>query len=99
MFEADCFVKLVVVRASAAAACRLMRGTVGGVLFDAVDMYNSASGTWSTARLSLARTDFAAASVGNVAIFAGGNAWAGISNSCPSLNGCSRGSCLWESCV
>ena len=31
-----------------------------------------AQGTWSTAQLSLARTEFAATSVGNVALFAGG---------------------------
>ena len=39
---------------------------------DAVDLFNSASGTWSTARLSVARSGLAATSVGNVAIFAGG---------------------------
>ncbi len=39
---------------------------------NAVDLYNSASGTWSTAQLSVARYDLAATSVGNVAIFAGG---------------------------
>ena len=39
---------------------------------DAVDLYNSASGTWSTAQLSVARFGLAATSVGNVAIFAGG---------------------------
>ncbi len=39
-----------------------------------VDIYNSASGTWSTARLSVARREPAATSVGNVAIFAGGYA-------------------------
>ncbi len=38
----------------------------------AVDLYNSASGTWSTALLSEARNLLAATSVGNVAIFAGG---------------------------
>ncbi len=37
-----------------------------------MDLYNSASGTWSTAELSIPRTGFAATSVGNVAIFAGG---------------------------
>jgi hypothetical protein len=37
-----------------------------------VDLYNSASGTWSTAELSQPRTGLAATSVGNVAIFAGG---------------------------
>jgi hypothetical protein len=42
---------------------------------DAVDLYNSATGTWSTAQLSVARLGLAAASVGNVALFAGG--WLG----------------------
>ena len=41
-------------------------------LYIAVDLYNSASGTWSTAQLSVARYGLAATSVGNVAIFAGG---------------------------
>jgi hypothetical protein len=39
---------------------------------NAVDLYNYASGTWSTAQLSVARSRLAATSVGNVAIFAGG---------------------------
>ena len=48
--------------------------TAGGVeaSSNAVDLYNSASGTWSTAQLSVARWYLAATSVGNVAIFAGG---------------------------
>ena len=33
-----------------------------------------AQGTWSTAQLSVARSSLAAASVGNVAVFAGGGA-------------------------
>jgi hypothetical protein len=50
-----------------------MRVTAGlGIYSNAVDLYNSASGTWSTAQLSVARRSFAATSVGNVAIFAGG---------------------------
>jgi hypothetical protein len=44
----------------------------GGYYSNAVDLYNSASGTWSTAQLSVARPHMAATSVGNVAIFAGG---------------------------
>jgi hypothetical protein len=40
---------------------------------NAVDLYNSASGTWSRAQLNEARPSLAATSVGNVAIFAGGN--------------------------
>ena len=39
---------------------------------NAVDLYNSATGAWSTAQLSVARTFLEAASVGNAAIFAGG---------------------------
>ena len=53
-----------------------MRVTAGGQS-NAVDLYNSASGTWSTAQLSVARHSLAATSVGNVAIFAGGE-----SNNC-----------------
>ena len=50
-----------------------MRVTAGGSeVSNAVDMYNSASGTWSTAQLSVARGYLAATSVGHVAIFAGG---------------------------
>jgi hypothetical protein len=57
----------------AASDCRLMRATAGErVPSNAVDLYNSATGAWSTAQLSVARYLFAAASVGNVAIFAGG---------------------------
>ena len=41
-------------------------------IFDAVDLYNSATGAWSTAKLSVARFSFAATSVGKVALFAGG---------------------------
>jgi len=39
---------------------------------NAVDLYNSVTGTWSTAQLSVARWGLAAASAGNVALFAGG---------------------------
>ncbi len=49
-----------------------MRVTAGGGPYNAVDLYNSASGTWSTAQLSVARYHLAATSVGNVAFFAGG---------------------------
>ena len=50
-----------------------MRVTAGGFTASiAVDLYNSASGTWSTAQLSFGRYSLAATSVGNVAIFAGG---------------------------
>ena len=48
-----------------------MRATAGA-FSNAVDVYNSATGAWSTAQLSVARYWLAAASVGNVAIFAGG---------------------------
>ena len=55
----------------AASDYRLMRATAGG-LSHAVDVYTSATGAWSTAQLSVARYSLTAASVGNVAIFAGG---------------------------
>ena len=55
----------------AASDCRLMRATAGA-LSNAVDLYNSATGAWSTAQLSVARGFLAATSVGNVAVFAGG---------------------------
>ena len=47
--------------------------TAGGGGSNAVDLYNYTSGTWSTAQLSVARGYLAATSVGNVAIFAGGD--------------------------
>ena len=57
----------------AASDCRLMRATADGAYAtNAVDLYNSATGVWSTAQLRVARWFLAAASVGNVAIFAGG---------------------------
>jgi len=46
--------------------------TAGYAHSNVVDLYNGASGTWSTAQLSVARWYLAATSVGNVAIFAGG---------------------------
>jgi hypothetical protein len=49
-----------------------MSFTAGFSLYKAVDLYNSASGKWSTAQLSVVRGYHAATSVGNVAIFAGG---------------------------
>ena len=45
---------------------------IGYRLTDAVDLYNGATRAWSTARLSVARTSLAAASIGNVSLFAGG---------------------------
>jgi hypothetical protein len=55
-----------------AGGCRLMGFTADNGIFNAVDLYNCASGTWSTAQLSVSRSRLAATSVGNVAIFAGG---------------------------
>ncbi len=55
-----------------ATACSLMRDTAVVNYSYVVDLYNSATGTWSTAQLSVGRFWFAAASVGNVALFAGG---------------------------
>jgi hypothetical protein len=39
---------------------------------DAVDVYNNAAGTWSTARLSVKRAYLRGTSVGHMALFAGG---------------------------
>ena len=56
-----------------ATASSLMRATADvGTLSNVVDVYNGATGAWSTAQLSVARYNLAAASVGNVALFAGG---------------------------
>jgi hypothetical protein len=46
--------------------------TLADAADDAVDLYNSTTGAWSTAQLSVARWWLAATSVGNVAVFAGG---------------------------
>ena len=54
-----------------ATATSLMRATAGGPSA-VVDVYNGTTGAWSTAQLSVARGYLAAASVGNVALFAGG---------------------------
>jgi hypothetical protein len=56
---------------SPATACSLTRATAD-LPSKVVDVYNSATGAWSTAQLSVARYGLAAASVGNVALFAGG---------------------------
>ncbi len=45
---------------------------ITGGLSTAVDLYNSTTGAWSTAQLSVARQLLAATSVGSVALFAGG---------------------------
>ena len=44
----------------------------GSASNDVVDLYNSATLAWTTARLSVARGFLAATSVGNMALFAGG---------------------------
>ncbi len=49
-----------------------MRATAGGGSSNVVDLYDSGTGLWSTARLSQARYGLSATSVGTVAIFAGG---------------------------
>jgi hypothetical protein len=57
-----------------ATSSSLTRATTGGpaVVCNVVDVYNGATGAWSTAQLSVARYYLAAAAVGNVALFAGG---------------------------
>jgi hypothetical protein len=54
-----------------------MRATAAGAS-NAVDLYNSATGVWSTAQLSVGRSNLAATSVGNVAICAGGYMSGGV---------------------
>ena len=50
----------------------LILPVAGSSYSNAVDVYNRATGTWSTAQLSVARGNFAATSVRNVALFVGG---------------------------
>ena len=49
-----------------------MCATAGGSYSAVVDVYNVTTGAWSTAQLTVARYYLAAASVGNLALFAGG---------------------------
>ena len=55
-----------------ATTCCLMRSTAAAY-YRVVDVYNGNTGAWTTAQLSVARTFLAAASVGSVALFAGGS--------------------------
>lgn len=48
-------------------------GTLGTVKSDAVDIFNVTSGEWTTATLSLARDDLAAAAAGDFVLFGGGD--------------------------
>jgi hypothetical protein len=52
-----------------------MRGAGGGVVLDAVDIFDATSGRWTTAALSVARAYLAATSLPEqgLAIFAGGD--------------------------
>ena len=50
----------------------MMHAAVAVMMMSAVCGFARAQGVWSTAQLSVARNSLAAASVGNVAIFAGG---------------------------
>ena len=52
----------------------MMHAAVAVIMMSAVCGVARAQGVWSTAQLSVARSGLAAASVGNVAIFAGGEA-------------------------
>jgi hypothetical protein len=45
---------------------------IGGPFSKTVDLFNSATGAWSVAELSVARYQLAATSIGDLAIFAGG---------------------------
>jgi hypothetical protein len=66
-----------------ATASSLMRAAADAhVIYDVVDVYNGATGAWTTAQLSVARWNLVAASVGNVALFAGGCPGRGWEDSC-----------------
>jgi hypothetical protein len=56
-----------------ATASSLIRATADSFTLNVVDVYNGATGVWTTAQLSVARSNLAATSVGNVALFAGGS--------------------------
>jgi hypothetical protein len=49
-----------------------LAGPSGIVVSPIVDLFNTTTRSWSTARLSVGRWSLAAASVGNLALFAGG---------------------------
>jgi hypothetical protein len=55
--------------------CCLYMHAVTGTIFDVVDSFNGDTGAWTTAQLSFARSSLAAASLGNISIFAGGSYW------------------------
>ena len=55
----------------------MMHAAVAVIMMSAVCGVARAQGVWSTAQLSVARIELAAASVGNVAIFAGGGTYTG----------------------
>ncbi len=66
-----CFILAFVALRQVVALC-LTCATADGVPYNVVDVYNVATGAWSTAQLSVGRYGLAATSVGNVAFFAGG---------------------------
>ncbi len=49
-----------------------MRGSAVFVDSDAVDLYDTSSGLWTTAQLSIRRSFLSGTSVGDLALFAGG---------------------------
>ncbi len=66
---------------------------------DAVDLYHCATRAWTTVQLSLARYDLAAASVGNVAIFAGGVLTGGAFKCSEEMKRCSDGCGCFGACI
>ena len=59
-------------RACDRVTCSSLMRAIAVAYSNVVDVYNVTTGAWSTAQLSVARIGLAAASVGNVALFAGG---------------------------
>ena len=76
--------------ATSSSLTRATAGTGPGTAVSSVmDVYNGATGVWSTAQLSVGRRYLAAASVGNVALFAGGALFVqGGGGSCLLLRAC-----------
>jgi hypothetical protein len=63
--------------------CNFLIRTIAEVPCNVVDLYNSATGAWSTAQLSVARDSLSATSIGSFAIFAGGAKTSALLGSVP----------------
>ena len=59
--------------------------TIAADRTNAVDLFNSATGAWTTAQLSVARGNLAAVSFDHLAVFAGGYLGSTLPLSCESM--------------